>query len=289
MAAKARAFRSRELATHLPKIFRRVMDWYYSSGNKTKGPVSAEDFQALVKAGTVARDTLVWREGLTGWQPYGGLLEAGAGLPQADEQMVWCAECDATVLRAEAIPLDGHHVCARCKPAFVQKMREGIALPRLGVWRRGRQVVLSREGRLADRCLYCNAAATHRVACKVRWYPQWIFLLLFCACVPYLLAALFMGRKAVVKVGLCDTHYRIRQWQKYLAGACVVLAIGCGIYGVVFGSAIFLLVFPAIVLWLLFMLSLSLLRAFYMDERFLYLVGAETRFLKSLPKWPERH
>jgi hypothetical protein len=40
---------------------------------------------------------------------------------------------------------------------------------------------------------------------------------------------------------------------------------------------------------MLFMLSLSLLRAVHIDKRFLYLVGAETRFLKSLPKWPEKH
>lgn len=266
-----------------------IMNWYYASRGKTKGPVAAADFQAQVKAGTVAGETPVWREGLAAWQAYGSLLEAGGGLAQSDEQVVWCAECGGIVRREETIAFEGHHICARCKPAFVQKMREGSALPRLGVWRLGRQVVLAREGRLADRCIHCNGAATHRVRCKLRWYPAWMLLLVLFACVPYLLAALFMGRRAEVETGLCDAHYRSRQWQKKFAVGCFVAGFGFITYGLITGGALFLLAFPAMLLGVLFMMSLSLLRPVTVDERFLHLVGADTRFLKSLPQWPERH
>jgi hypothetical protein len=43
--------------------------WYYVTGGVTYGPVTSGHLQALAQAGTVVPDTLVWRQGLDGWQP----------------------------------------------------------------------------------------------------------------------------------------------------------------------------------------------------------------------------
>jgi len=43
------------------------MDWYYVTNGQQVGPVSQQDMQALIQAGTVAGDTLVWREGMQDW------------------------------------------------------------------------------------------------------------------------------------------------------------------------------------------------------------------------------
>jgi hypothetical protein len=47
------------------------MTWYYAVNGQQIGPVAEAEFHNLVKAGTIKPDTLVWRDGLTAWQPYG--------------------------------------------------------------------------------------------------------------------------------------------------------------------------------------------------------------------------
>lgn len=45
-------------------------DWYYAIEGTSNGPVTAIEFDALVAAGTVRSDTLVWQEGMEDWLPY---------------------------------------------------------------------------------------------------------------------------------------------------------------------------------------------------------------------------
>lgn len=54
------------------------MNWYYAEAGQQKGPVNETELQALAAAGTVKPDTLVWHEGLAGWQPY---AQAAGGAP----------------------------------------------------------------------------------------------------------------------------------------------------------------------------------------------------------------
>ena len=41
--------------------------WYYASGGKTFGPISAEELQELARSGGLSASDLVWREGMTDW------------------------------------------------------------------------------------------------------------------------------------------------------------------------------------------------------------------------------
>ncbi len=60
------------------------MQWFYAVNGQRFGPVSMEDFARLVAAGTVADDTLVWREGLPNWVTWGSIA-AETQLPRVDE------------------------------------------------------------------------------------------------------------------------------------------------------------------------------------------------------------
>ena len=100
------------------------MDWYYAVGGEQKGPVSEEAFQGLVQQGIVTPQTLVWREGMAGWQPY------GVGTPSAMPGSVTgggvvCAGCRGTFPGSEVVPLAGGLYCAACKPLALQRLREG--------------------------------------------------------------------------------------------------------------------------------------------------------------------
>lgn len=46
------------------------MNWYYAIGQQRQGPVTEQQLQALAKDGVITGDTLVWREGMTGWQAW---------------------------------------------------------------------------------------------------------------------------------------------------------------------------------------------------------------------------
>lgn len=46
------------------------MNWYYALGQQRHGPINEAQLQALAKDGVVTGDTLVWREGMAGWQAW---------------------------------------------------------------------------------------------------------------------------------------------------------------------------------------------------------------------------
>jgi uncharacterized membrane protein YjgN (DUF898 family) len=54
------------------------MNWYYAINGQLFGPLTAGDFNRKVGQGIIQPDTLVWREGMTGWQPWREVA-SGAG------------------------------------------------------------------------------------------------------------------------------------------------------------------------------------------------------------------
>jgi uncharacterized RDD family membrane protein YckC len=52
------------------------MDWFYADGTNRAGPVSDETLRELVRIGKITATTLVWREGMSNWQPYGTVAGA---------------------------------------------------------------------------------------------------------------------------------------------------------------------------------------------------------------------
>ena len=116
------------------------MPWYYAEGALQNGPVTDEEFADLVRNGKVQGQTLVWREGMANWQPYSALaMPQAAGAPpavpaplapaQLAANEVFCQECGQAVSKENAIQYGTVWVCANCKPLFLQKLREGTALP----------------------------------------------------------------------------------------------------------------------------------------------------------------
>jgi len=122
------------------------MNWFYAVGGQQQGPVDDAELDRLIAAGTLAAETLVWREGMSGWQPLrvarpGRPSAPAAGLPPiigtgTSSQApgagpapgeVMCAECGKFFPRDNTIQYGTAFVCAVCKPIFIQKLREGTA------------------------------------------------------------------------------------------------------------------------------------------------------------------
>ena len=112
------------------------MNWHYLEGSEQRGPVTDADLEALFRAGTVRPDTLVWREGMAEWLPYAQAKNPLAGAPlhvagpvSAPPGQVLCAECGQAFPPEEVIRHGNQFICAACKPVFLQKLKEGVAMP----------------------------------------------------------------------------------------------------------------------------------------------------------------
>jgi uncharacterized RDD family membrane protein YckC len=116
------------------------MNWYYVSNGQQAGPVDDAQLAELVRNGSVLFDTLIWREGMDNWLPYGQVHVPSppplmAPPPQAippaqyiPPAAVVCSECGGTFSPDQVIRYENRFVCAACKPAFVQKLAEGAQL-----------------------------------------------------------------------------------------------------------------------------------------------------------------
>jgi uncharacterized RDD family membrane protein YckC len=49
------------------------MRWFYAEGGRQMGPVEESELDRLITAGVVRDDTLVWHEGMAGWQPHAAI------------------------------------------------------------------------------------------------------------------------------------------------------------------------------------------------------------------------
>lgn len=103
-----------------------LMNWYYVENGKQAGPVSQEQFDALCSSGNVTDQTLVWREGMPDWKPWGSIRTAGAPPVFGTAGGIACAGCGNTFRPEEVIRIADRFVCAACKPAYLQRMREGV-------------------------------------------------------------------------------------------------------------------------------------------------------------------
>jgi hypothetical protein len=107
------------------------MSWYYADNNERRGPIESPAFEELVRNGTIKPETLVWREGMPNWLPYGQVSgAAGAGtpagaIPTGAAGGVRCSSCGNLFPASDIITIAGRAVCATCKPRVVQQMVEG--------------------------------------------------------------------------------------------------------------------------------------------------------------------
>lgn len=58
-----------------------MTEWYYAVGSDSRGPVPETEVSAFIRTGMIRPDTLVWCEGMTGWEPARAHLSFGQTPP----------------------------------------------------------------------------------------------------------------------------------------------------------------------------------------------------------------
>ncbi|MDB6023557.1 MAG: hypothetical protein JWQ04_3414 [Pedosphaera sp.] len=269
------------------------MNWFYASNDQQCGPVSDSQLDALLSSGTISRDTLVWREGMTEWKPLHAVRAAGPP-PVPNVPSMVCAECGGTFPAGELIQLNRAWVCAKCKPVFLQKMSEGVASTNAAgrMWRMNKQLVTISETPFPDRCVKCNAPANgFRLKRVLYWQHPAYYLLLLCNLLVLLVVVLIVRKKAVLHVGLCGLH-RAQRKQTILIGwlgALGGLTVGLGAFAfsstwaAVFGVTGFLVFIASAIYGAL---KGPMVSAAKVTKENVWLKGVHRDFMANLPEWP---
>lgn len=125
------------------------MNWFYAVGKERKGPIDDAQFEQLIRSGEITPSTLVWNETMSGWKRYGEVRDAAYGnmpkdpVPEipADKpsegntdttskarSMGSCSQCGRSFPESDLLTFENRRICAACKPAFIQKIREGVSV-----------------------------------------------------------------------------------------------------------------------------------------------------------------
>ncbi len=84
------------------------------------GPVSEYDLGQLAAVGTIGPETLVWHAGLAEWQSFRHASESFGS------RLRFCTSCGNGFPASELAMFGDSAVCAACKPAYVQRLRQGM-------------------------------------------------------------------------------------------------------------------------------------------------------------------
>jgi len=264
------------------------MEWYFAENGRQSGPVSNEQLEEMVRSGRLASSNLVWRQGMATWQPYAS-VRAGTTPVASGANTGQCVECGQFFATDDLLHYENSWVCARCKPLFFQRVKEGAAPPAsLSLWRSERVLVMSQGGTLPDRCVKCNAPANgQRLLRKLYWHSPYIYLVILVNLLVYAVVAIIVRKRARVEIGLCENHRRHRRLAIGLAWLMVLLGIG-GIVAGVANSSVGLGLLGGLLLVVgpvLGAIKGPVVSAKRIDSNFVWIKGVCPAYLDALPEW----
>src|SRR5579863_7323166 len=182
------------------------MTWYYAVGSERKGPVSDMELEELIRAGTINRNTLVWRSGMGEWLALSAARPGTFPEDSSGSDGTRCVECGQVFPPSELITISGSRVCGTCKPLLLQRLSEGAALSGIhGLRWEGNKLVCHSETPFPDWCVKCNEPANgFRLKRVMYWQHPAYYLLLLCNLLIMAIVIMIVRKKAILHVGLCE-------------------------------------------------------------------------------------
>jgi hypothetical protein len=268
------------------------MDWFYALDGQQHGPVSDSTLDGLARSGTINQDTLVWHSALADWQP---LRTARGAVPPPVPPVLGgapsgvCVECGRTLPQSEMLFLNQSWVCAGCKPVFLQRLREGATTFAPGaVWRYKKQLVTRSETPLPDRCVCCNQPANgYKLKRRLTWHSPVFYLLILLNLLIYVIVALCVRKKALLYVGLCETHRKQRGlfmavgWLGLLGGIILLIAGLAGSSALAALTGIVMVIAGIVA----FVAKVQVVSAAKIDKDLAWVKGAGAAYLAEFPEW----
>ncbi len=267
------------------------MNWFYSISGGQQGPVTEAQLDELLSSGIINPDTLVWREGMTSWQPMKTVRVCGPAAITAGKPLI-CSECGKVFSPDDLIQLNSAWVCGQCKPIVVQKMSEGVATSRVpgNMWRSKKQLVTVSETPFPDRCVKCNAPTDgYRLKRILYWHPPAYYLLLLCNILVLLVVVMIVRKKAVLNIGLCAAHRAQRKQTILISSVGALGGLAVAIIGGVAlqsGWPVFIGVLALLGFGIYGGVKAPMVAATKITKDNVWLKGVGPEFLADLPEWP---
>lgn len=280
------------------------MNWYYERNGTPVGPVTDAQLEAARSGGEIDTRTRLWREGWPEWQDAGEVWPFGGGVlsppvPAQAPLSARCAECGAP--RADLAALGGALVCPACRPRALEKLREGVPIGTAtlwnsgsaGPWRDGKALVLSRDALLPECCVKCGAPPAMHLNRKLAWHHPAVYLTILVNLFVYIVVALLVRKTAKVRVPVCAACNARRVRNIIIGTVTFILSLvmyGFGISNVNTDadlSTALLIGGTVLILFSLFWaLSIQLVTARKINDRFVWINKAGKNLLDTLPQWP---
>jgi len=160
-----------------------------------------------------------------------------------------------------------------------------------GLWRSGDELIVAHDASFPHRCVKCNEPTEPpNKRRKVYWHHPAVYVLLLVYVIVYIIVAVIVRKAAKIDPGLCDEHRKKRRmwiaigwigglfawiplaligrWLDLDSGLMILLAV----------AVFFICVITAIV-------KARILYPKRIDDRYARLMGADERFLASLPNF----
>lgn len=105
--------------------------WFYMKDNSQQGPISEEKLRELLSRKEITLDTPVWKEGMPEWTAYSKVGELNTNeenVTVPSDEIAICEHCITRFPKNEMMKYEDKYICSKCKPAFVQKLKEGDSL-----------------------------------------------------------------------------------------------------------------------------------------------------------------
>jgi len=162
-----------------------------------------------------------------------------------------------------------------------------------GVYRDGKNLVVTRGAEVPPICVRCGEAATGGLLLKkFYWHEPWVYLLLLPGVIWYIIAALIVRKRMDLAIPLCAQHRMRFQW---LRMAAILMMIGSSIFVVVsFLVAADYLIYPMLAFFVLllagfitWLIAVQVLRPKFIDASVGVFSGAGEQFLSQLQPKPQ--
>jgi hypothetical protein len=167
---------------------------------------------------------------------------------------------------------------------------EAIADEDLALWRDGKILVCRRDAGFPGRCIKCNEPVEFEKArFKLHWHHSGWYILVLLNIIIYAVIASLVRKKAIIWVGLCETHRRRRRLSRIIGWGGFAAILCCFFLGLSLNqgwlaAAAGLAFLP----WAIASVLLSLqVRAVRIGTEWLRVRGCGPDFLDSLPEYVE--
>ncbi|MCE5326111.1 MAG: DUF4339 domain-containing protein [Planctomycetaceae bacterium] len=228
-------------------------EWFCNIAGNQSGPVTLEALKAMVSQGQLDASHFVWRPGMEQWAYAGTVAE----------------------LFPEGSPPPLPYPAVRCGPP-------------VGIWRKGKTLILHRNASLPQRCMKTNSPEAVMVGRNFVWYNRWLLFTLLAGLLVGAIVLAIMQKKASLAIGLTRKYVLRRRLAIAVGWLSLVPLIGGIVVAAIEENPLYALAgLIAFLICVIYAAAASpIIRPVRIDDYYVHLNGCCEEYLATFPQAP---